>query len=254
MAWLLRGILVLAFAAVTLAPSTALARRGGIILITYGDSIKDLGQVPAEIAPVIEKATGQSGLRVGYKYSYFGLFWLDLWTWGGDFCLYRDRSFIPLKPEMAAALLKTKGAPSKPITYTIPPLLPVLGLLVVFGVIASRQQAEREQAKKLFSDVRYIQVMLRFDDAASRTGSLTPTTQEIALARDQLVAEGVDGPEADRTLALLVKTRPHQDVQNYWNAFKVALAEAALADQQQQAAAAAAAAPAADPGASPLAT
>jgi hypothetical protein len=248
MAWLFRGILVLAFAAVTLAPSTAQARRGGIILITYGDSIKDLAQVPAELAPVIEKATGQSGLRVGFKYSYFGLFWLDLWTWGGDFCLYRDRSFIPLKPEMAAALLKTNGTPSKPITYTIPPLLPVLGILIVLGVIASRAQAERERAKKLFSDVRYLHVMLRFDDAASRTGSLTPTTDVINEARDQLVAEGVDPPEADRNVALLVKTRSHQDVQNYWNAFKVALAEAALADQQQQAAAAPAAA---DPAAPP---
>src|SRR5436305_621679 len=105
-------------------PSSAHAK--GIILITHGDSVSHLGDVAAEY-----RAADLPATAVGYKYSYFGVFWLDLWTWGGTYCLYKDKSYWELTPAQAAQLLKKSEADlGKPFLYHVP-----LGLVALIGVV-----------------------------------------------------------------------------------------------------------------------
>lgn len=114
------------------APRTAVA--GKLMLITHGDQIREL--TPAPGAPTSELP---DGMKVGYVSSYGGLFWVDFWTWGGQYCVYKptdDRRYQPVHPPVAAALL---GVPedqlSTPFFYRFPLGLIILaGLGVAFGV------------------------------------------------------------------------------------------------------------------------
>ena len=89
-------------------PGPACAK--GIILITRGETINEVGKItnPGQL---------QLGgtVSVGYKYSYFGVFWLDLWTWGGEYCVYDGDRYAPIQPAQAAELLgkpeRSLGAP-----------------------------------------------------------------------------------------------------------------------------------------------
>jgi len=69
-----------AVAALALWLQPAAAHAKGIILITHGDTINHLGDVASEY-----RGAGLPATTVGYKYSSFGVFWLDLWTWGGTY-------------------------------------------------------------------------------------------------------------------------------------------------------------------------
>ena len=63
------------------APRTATA--GKLMLITRGDQIRELTPTPG--APGGELT---DGLKVGHLCSYAGLFWIDFWTWDGQYCVY----------------------------------------------------------------------------------------------------------------------------------------------------------------------
>ena len=59
--------------------------------------------------------------QVGYKYGYWGVFWIDLWTHDGTYCLYEGDRYKPIEPAEAARLLgKSEGELSKPFLYRVP--------------------------------------------------------------------------------------------------------------------------------------
>ena len=102
---LVRGGLLLV-AAVLLSPSQA---RAGVILITHGDTISHIGEVAPEFrSPKLPQ-------RVGFKSSYFGVFWIDLWTWGGEFCAYEGDRYQPISRAEAARLI---GMPRRAASVT----------------------------------------------------------------------------------------------------------------------------------------
>jgi len=107
------------------------ARRHGLVLISHGETMKELAEVPAD-APVKQQ---YADAKVGYRFNGFGVFWLNIWTWGGEFCVYSDEQsgYIPGTPEEIATMA---GVPvdkiKKPLTYSFPP-----GLLVLVGIIGA---------------------------------------------------------------------------------------------------------------------
>jgi len=64
-----------------LAPSEAGAK---IMLITHGDTIAHLGDL-LKVPPGAKGLPVGQTLGVGYKWSYGGLFWIDFWTWVGEY-------------------------------------------------------------------------------------------------------------------------------------------------------------------------
>lgn len=126
-----------------LAPSDASAK---IMLITTGNTISHLGpvQTPPPAASGrsrfgMNEATPESVLRqVGYKYDYGGLFWIDFWTWGGEYCLYDgDKTYHPITPEEAARFLGRTDPPSRPFLFKFPLGLLILGGILVLGIIGA---------------------------------------------------------------------------------------------------------------------
>lgn len=99
--------------------------------MTSGETIARVEPLPPEAAEVAREAIGMD-VEVGYAYSYAGAFWLDIWTWDGEHCLYNGDNYWPLDEETSQALLgKSLSELDVPLTYRFPPLLVIL---VVGGI------------------------------------------------------------------------------------------------------------------------
>lgn len=187
------------------------ARAG--LLITHGDTIKHLGDVPAPMKKDLPQELG--GAAVGFKYSYFGVFWLDLWTWDGGYCLFKDKRFAPLTAAQAALMLnKQESELESPFLYRFPLGLLILAgvvLLVMVGMIAELRSQKRTSL--LLEDPKYqhaVALLLDHErkDEATRaarqaSGALPagPTEDEARLnafeaAVAYLINEGVPREEA----------------------------------------------------------
>src|SRR5262249_61358690 len=100
---LTRGLL-LALVLGFFSPTRASAK--GIILITHGDTVKEYGPIVDREGKAWAAAqTGRTDLTVGFAYDYFGVFWIDLWTWGGKYVVYSDKQGWEIPEETAAKLL-----------------------------------------------------------------------------------------------------------------------------------------------------
>ena len=114
----------------------AVAEAKGFVLITYGDDISKVADIPADQLEGVKQDTGASNPAIGYKYSMFGIFFLNIWTWSGEYVLYEDDNYWDLGTEGAAQILGT--APDqlkKPLGYTIPPGLVLILVLIIGGVV-----------------------------------------------------------------------------------------------------------------------
>ena len=86
-------------AVLLLGAGQAQARRG-FMLITTGTGFSEFGKVTPEFA-----ARTRPLDTVGWKYDYFGVFWLDIWNWGGEYCVYHDNTYDTVTKEQAAMLM-----------------------------------------------------------------------------------------------------------------------------------------------------
>lgn len=111
-------------------PTPADARRGSAVF-SHGAVISHVGEPTDEQAQVVRAEIGTDA-SVGFVHDAFGVFWLDLWTWNGRYCLFEDDRYWELSAERAAALLgRSPGELREPLFYTFPP-----GLLALLGVAA----------------------------------------------------------------------------------------------------------------------
>lgn len=162
--WLYQVCLLplLAFTISTLSPAEAEA--GGVILITSGNTIKHVADVGEEMKSVIREVTGTSvDYKVGYLHERIGVFWIDLWTWGGEYVLYdeSEQDLWSLDDEETAAIMGVEPADlPKPLFYSFPPGLVALGAIgaVCLGMQSRTGKAtllENEAVEALLSDERY---------------------------------------------------------------------------------------------------
>ncbi len=210
----------------TLLPAQAEARRG-IVLITTGDTIKHVSDVTAEMKPVIREVTGSSvDYKVGYLHERIGVFWIDLWTWGGEYVLYdeSEQDLWELDNEETAAIMGTTPEKlSAPLFYSFPPGLLALGVIgavcVGLNTFASKTDPqEDEQVETLLDDSRYEAALGAIVDhhnqrqmAASVEVASGVASQEIFeddsvvfdWAVQQLVEQGIDYNDAYCNLNLL---------------------------------------------------
>ena len=70
------------------------ARKRGIpFLFTTGEAFKDIKQATAEdikflIGGDVDTSQIPANMKVSLKYSHFGIFFMNVWTWGGEIVLY----------------------------------------------------------------------------------------------------------------------------------------------------------------------
>jgi len=168
-------------------------------LITYGDSISQLAPLPADKKDTLEKLT-KPGTQIGYKYSYFGLFYLDVWTWGGEYCLFEGKSFWSLKPEQVAELLAVPVEKlPKPFFYRFPSLLSLLVLgLIALLIIGRFVKSDEEEAAELLKDERYREALDLFRKKYEEQSAAAPAAPaEGAAAGDKPAGEAEESEDAD---------------------------------------------------------
>jgi hypothetical protein len=134
---------------VLLSPAQASAK--GIILITWGETISHVGNTSPQADPT------HGSRQVGFKYGYFGVFWIDLWTHGGTYCVYEGKRYNPISSAEAARLLgKTESELSTPFLYRIPLGWLIIGPLIVLGIIlAALDKGQGDGMALLFQDPSY---------------------------------------------------------------------------------------------------
>jgi hypothetical protein len=201
------------------------ARAAGIILITHGKTVNHVADIPAPHHAFIQKETGP-GVAIGYSYSYWGIFWLDFWTWGGEYCLYRDKTVWKVPPEFLAQITGKSSVDElgKPFPYKFP-----LGLVILVGIVALSvpasivRKAPERKLRRLFADPRYQKALDIIRERISKAQAVAAApAQEGAAAPappaadkapvdlgfdeavNYLVSEGIDRPHAIRNLTMMV--------------------------------------------------
>jgi hypothetical protein len=115
------------------------------VVITWGDTINHVGNVPPQ------NRQNLGATKVGYKYSYFGVFWLDLWTWDGTYCIYDENRYRPIQPENAARLIGMKQSDlSAPLLYHVPLGWFILGPLILLGIITRASEGRPDRATRRY--------------------------------------------------------------------------------------------------------
>jgi hypothetical protein len=216
--WLVTGLIAYAL----FSPSTA--RAAGVILVTWGETITHVGDPSPEAKRVL------GSRKIGYKYGYWGIFWADLWTHGGTYCVYEGKRYGAISPAEAAQLLgKSEGEVSAPFLYHVPLGWLILGPLVVVGCLLAALEKKKPAAPgQLFQDPRYQKALEVVNEQLARQpapDAPVPGAEPPAAADDgsrfrtafeagvgHLVAAGIPREEAERNLAtlieILIQTQP----------------------------------------------
>jgi hypothetical protein len=208
----LAGVLV---ACALFSPVQASAR--GFVLVTWGDTIKHVGDAEHEAEG------GRRTIRVGFKYGYWGVFWLDLWTHGGTYCVYEGKRFSPLQPHEAARLLgKDESELGKPFLYCVPLGWLIFGPLIVVGILgAALSRGGGDEVGGLFQDARYQKALDILNERYEKPPADAPSAQAPAppdsadfqrrfqsafdAGVQHLVAEGVPREKAETNLAAMLQ-------------------------------------------------
>lgn len=133
---ILPRLLILVFAALLIGTGEVQAKRVPK-LYTFGPANSEMGPIkqgtleaqPSEVSGPL-KALGVD--TVGFNYQHFGLFWLDIWSWGGKYTVYNklNEAYYPVTDAQAAAFLGIKESElKKPLSYHLP-----WGLVIILGL------------------------------------------------------------------------------------------------------------------------
>jgi hypothetical protein len=103
----------------------------GLVIITTGEDVVHLRDLTVE-----EQASFGAFASLGYKHEYFGVFWVDVLRYGGEYVVYTGDSYAELDDQMLAYL----HPGSVPITYFLPPGLLIILALIEIGVVGSKSR------------------------------------------------------------------------------------------------------------------
>lgn len=140
------GILGTIIALGVIAPATTAHARRGFIVMGAGETISHYADADLSGDPELAAELAFDEPAIGYKYEYFSVFFLDLWTGEGELVLY-DQSgdrYVPLNDRVLHELTgRTADSFGKPLLYRIPLGWAVIGvLLIAFGVATWRGMRE----------------------------------------------------------------------------------------------------------------
>jgi hypothetical protein len=213
---------IAAFLMVICAARPAAAK--GFFLITHGDDIDHVHDIiPEARAEIASEFGGEPA--IGYKYSSFGLFYLDIWTWGGEYVVYAGDSYIDvesagLTDEDLAELAGVSSIDDlgKPWSYTFPPglILIVLGIIgaAVYYKLQGKGDNHAEEMRGLFMDERYQEALRMMtpeeaeppaepeDGQEHETAAAEPKTFEQAV--EYLISQGIPREQAEKNLGDLI--------------------------------------------------
>lgn len=143
---------IMLFAAILFGTGQAHAKRG-FKLITTGSTVDEIGTVTREQAEAIKQITKYDLTKIGYQYKYFGLFWLDLWNWGGEYVIYdgnKDGVGDVITKEQAATFMGVdEGKVGKPFNYRFPYLLDIIVVGMLLKIVPRIIAKKRNSANRV---------------------------------------------------------------------------------------------------------
>lgn len=182
------------------------ARRRGIpFLFTTGETTSDYHNVTKAdvefLSPSIDPTSVNSSFKVSYKYSRFGLFFINLWTWGGEVCYmdHANNTYYDIEISQAEALKKY----GKPFFYSFPPLL-LIGIvgggIWLFVTIGASKTASRAPSRRNMPSPG-----LNPGSSPGGSGRPKPIPVKREITAEQL-QEMYDDPRYQHALELLEQT------------------------------------------------
>lgn len=103
-------------------PARAMALRG-FVIFGGGETIAHYAAADLSGDPELAAEVAFDDPALGYKYEYFSLFFLDLWTGGGEIVLYDQSSdrYVPLSDQSLLELTgRTPDSFGTPFLYRVP--------------------------------------------------------------------------------------------------------------------------------------
>ncbi|MFO0969651.1 MAG: hypothetical protein U0793_29180 [Gemmataceae bacterium] len=217
-----------------LSPSEASA---GVVLVTWGDTISHIGDVPPQNRqnPGASKGQNLVANRVGFKYGYWGMFWIDMWTHGGTYCVYEGDRYHPITEAEAARLLgKSVDELSTPFLYKVPLGWMIFGPLIllaaILGIINTAiQDSRRNELERLFNDTRYQKALEKLNESLAKQPAATPAAEgagpesssdetrfspALEAGVQHLIESGIPREEAVRNLTMMVQVLIRAQQQN----------------------------------------
>jgi hypothetical protein len=187
------------------------------IIYGHGETIAHLGDLPPDVRNELRRELNQD-VALGYAYSYFHIFWGNLWTWNGRYVLYQGNRYWELKPEGLKQIVgKTERELGKPFAYRFPLGL-VIGvpLIVSVCIVGAFSRTDAERVQKLLTDSRYREAL----EVLSKPVSGQPAPQAGApgtsaepgedlrfeAAVEHLYRQGVPRAKAEANLRLILQT------------------------------------------------
>ena len=175
----------------------------GLVVVNTGDDIMQVAEIPADKQP-----DPANPVKVGVKYSRFGVFWLDIARWNPELCYYTQETSVlgdfSYQPESAETIAAETGLSlaqlGYPVSYYVPPGGAGLALVVALGLPAWMVSSSRRKSKiaALSADPRYQQARAIFAQDAA-----LPQQQRLELAVAYLISQGITRAQALENMALL---------------------------------------------------
>lgn len=145
------------------------------VVETRGMRIGDVGEVQPQFVGQICFVTDIAEVpRVGYYYHFSGLYYVDVWTSDGGYCLYQGDKFRKLEPAAAAALLGINPDQlSAPWRYRFPLGLVLLASFIGFLIYVDCKNRwynwRRERRfRSLLNEPFYQRAIRQLDEAAPK--------------------------------------------------------------------------------------
>jgi hypothetical protein len=176
-------------------------QRAGLLLLEWGDYIAPIRDLsPTERREFEGLLDGTP--RVGFHYQYVSVWFLSVWTWGGEPVLYQGTRYWP-----NAGDAKIFANVSTPWTYQFPPGLALLVIWILVGLVVSGRSDE-SRVRKLMADEHYATALKLYVDAKHTTidpeRGYDPARFKIAKAY-LLDQNGIDPEVAHRNLEFLTR-------------------------------------------------
>ena len=104
-----------------------------VAMVAWGDTIVWIADL-SESRVADASAPGRRS-KLGYHFKFFNLVGLDLWTYGGSYCVYDDSGgFRAVSALEAEALVRPETLRAPPLEYRYPMGLVALAVVLVLGL------------------------------------------------------------------------------------------------------------------------
>ena len=210
-----RSGLLLAESAISMAAPASAAARFPIIFGS-GERETKIKELHAD-AKLRIPGVIHDDATICFRYTYFHLFFCDMWHWGGEYLLHEDDKYWRLTEAQWVELLGRSEfeALPKPFFYQVPFGLIIFGFFLITGPFIKRYIFVRiDRTTSLLHDARYQEALRQYrekllsvkNSSSKDATDLEPFAQEDALATavQYLEGEGVSPDQAKKHLIYLL--------------------------------------------------